>query len=168
MKKLLFLFTAVISLIAYSTSIHADGVVKIYKNGSCTVFQANEVDSVVFASSSDSSNDNPLVGTWIVKDVADEADIWFIQITLKSDGTGSIVSDDEEEDYEDIDDSNYYVRWTINGNTLRIDMGEGHPDDSLIGTYTLNGNTLTYSFHWKDYDGKWEGETNYTMILERK
>ena len=115
-------------------------------------------------SSDDEKNDNPLVGTWIVKDVAHEADIWFTQITLKSDGSGSIVSDDKE-----IDDSNYYVRWTVNENTLKIDLGEeGQPDDSLVGTYTINGNTLTYSFHWKDYDGKWEDETIYTMVLTKK
>ena len=115
-------------------------------------------------SSDDEKNDNPLVGTWIVKSADHESDIWFTQITLKSDGSGNIVSDDEE-----IDDSNCYVRWTVNENTLKIDLGEeGQPDDSLVGTYIINGNTLTYSFHWKDYDGKWESETIYTMILTKK
>ena len=163
MKKLLVIFTTIISLVAYSINTYADGVIKIYKNGSCTIFHANEVDSVVFAPyNNDDDESNKLVGTWIVKNTDPESDIWFTQITLKSNGSGEIV-DEEGETVED-----YYVRWETNGNMLRIDLGEGQPDDSLIGTYTLNGNTLTYLFHWKDYDGKWEDETIYTMILERK
>ena len=106
---------------------------------------------------------NSLVGTWIIKSVND-SDIWFPQITLKSDGSGIIPEDIlESEELED-----YYVKWTVNGNTLRIDLGEGGPDDSLVGTYTLNGKTLTYSYHWKDYYGKWEDDVTHTMTLERK
>lgn len=72
MKKLLFIFAAVISLVAYSVSIHADGAVKIYKNGNYTIFYANEVDSVVFVSYSNNGTDDQdgefnadaIVGTW--------------------------------------------------------------------------------------------------------
>ena len=76
MKKLLFIFTAIISLVAYITSIHADGPVKIYKNGSYTIFHANEVDSVVFVAESSDDIEEPLdpsaeyVGTWTVQYVS--------------------------------------------------------------------------------------------------
>ena len=70
MKKLLFVFVAVMSVMTYSTSIYADGVVKIYKNGSYTIFHASEVDSIVFVSYSDDDEATDiggveaLYGTW--------------------------------------------------------------------------------------------------------
>ena len=56
MKKLLFVFAAVVSLIAYSTSSHADGGIKIYKNGNFITYYVNEIDSVVFFNGNDNSN----------------------------------------------------------------------------------------------------------------
>lgn len=104
-------------------------------------------------------NSNPIVGTWTIKGFTGEADdLDFTSITFKSNG---------DVDYPG-KESGYYMKWTASGNTLRIDMGEGKADDAIIGTYTINGNTATYSYHWMDSDGKWEDDTVYTMILEKK
>lgn len=126
MKKLLFVFTALISLVTYSTSSHADGVVKIYKNGSCTVFQANEVDSVVFASS-DSSDDEygieTLYGTW--------------QQT-----NGYAIEDGEKHHEKNVDaDEAEYLKFDANGTCLVYGGDRG-----LFYDYTYQSKSFSFNF----------------------
>ena len=68
-------------------------------------------------SSDDEESGNSLVGTWIVKSISEEDDLEFTSITFKSNGNV---------EYPGME-SDYYMKWTTTGNTLRIDMGEGHP-----------------------------------------
>ena len=58
-----------------------------------------------------------------------------------------------------------YTRWTLNGNTLKIVVGEGHADDYMEGTLSISGNSGTYDFYWADVDGKWTGKDDTHAIV---
>lgn len=120
------------------------------------------VSSFAFMACSSDNDDevssDSLVGTWIVTSTDDE-DIPF-NTSLTIHANGNITYPGMQ--------SGDYLHYTITGTSLRIDMGEDGPDDSLLGTFTLSGNNLTYTYHWKDYDGKWESDKVYTLKLTKK
>ena len=51
-----------------------------------------------------------------------------------------------------------YARWTLNGNTLKIVLGQGHADDYIEGTLTISGTSASWNCYWADVDGKWTGK----------
>ena len=115
------------------------------------------------SSDDEEDNNNPLVGTWILKSPSSLKELGWIdfnQITLKNDGTGEFPGMKP----------GYYVGWKVDGSTLRIDFGQGHPDDGVIGTYVINGNTLTYTgTSFTDPNNvKWDGRTDFVTVWERK
>ncbi len=61
-----------------------------------------------------------------------------------------------------------YARWTLNGNTLKIVLGEQNADDYIEGQISVNGNMATYRYHWADCDGEWEDTEYYTMTLQKQ
>ncbi len=61
-----------------------------------------------------------------------------------------------------------YAKWTQDGNTLKLILGEGEPDDYMEGTFTINDKKATYKYSWYDCDGKWGGNSFYTMTLQKK
>ena len=61
-----------------------------------------------------------------------------------------------------------YAKWSQNGNTLKLTVGEGEADDYMEGTFTISGNKATYKYSWYDCAGKWGGEEHYTMTLQKK
>lgn len=121
-----------------------------------------------FASCSDDDDEpdsNSLAGTsWTILSDVDDADgeadeeIVGISFTLQKDGNVKFTPDTEWT----------YAKWSQNGNTLKIILGEGAPDDYMEGSFTINGNKATYKYSWYDYEGKWGGEDHYTMTLQRK
>ncbi|MCH5308317.1 MAG: lipocalin family protein [Prevotella sp.] len=143
---------------------------------SCGLFDEDVPDTPAEPSTPSNPKDDEapsLVGTWVLKsetwilhsdDAEDREDVdrGFSQITFKEDGTA-------EYQEEDPDEKRGYVKWAVDGDKLRIDLGESGPDDFLIGTFTLDGNTLTYSYHWEDYYGKWVDNTKtYNTVWEKK
>ena len=144
------------------------------------------VSSFVLGSCSNNDEDepekpsNPLVGTWTVistDDNDEESAITYItSLTFKDDGSiiGTWSNADEWDTFKRNPDGsvtplNYYMRYTLNENSLRIDMGEDHPDDdSLLGTITFSGKNATYTYHWLDYYGEWEDDIVYTIKLKKQ
>lgn len=62
-----------------------------------------------------------------------------------------------------------YTRWTLNGNILRIIVGERNADDYMEGTLSINGNSATWDFYWADVDGEWnEKDEPHTIIHLQK
>ncbi len=61
-----------------------------------------------------------------------------------------------------------YAKWSLNGNTLKLVLGEGMPDDYMEGIFVINGNNATYKYSWYDYEGEWGGEDHYSMTLLKK
>jgi len=105
----------------------------------------------------ENTSSNSLVGTWTVTS-SDDRDLEANSFTFYADGSMTFPNMK----------SGYYMRYTYNGNSLRIDMGNGKPDDSLIGTVVITGNSATYTYHWADYYGKWESDDVYTMKLTKQ
>lgn len=63
-----------------------------------------------------------------------------------------------------------YAKWTEKDGTLKITVGEGDADDAMMGTYSISGNTATYTYWWEDADGEWSNkdETRNVMKLQRQ
>lgn len=125
------------------------------------------VMAMAFTSCSDDDDEpdnNTLAGTtWtILSDVDDsdgEADdeVVGLTITFQKDGnmklTPAVWS---------------YAKWSQNGNSLKLTVGEGFADDYMEGTFVINGNKATYKYSWYDCEGKWGGDEHYTMTLQKK
>lgn len=114
-----------------------------------------------------SSDETGLVGTWTITSVDDE-EIPFSTISFTKDGKVTVADIKSDPKEDDPWEPWTYSHYTVNGNSLRIDVGEGHADDSLIGTFTITGNNATYTYHWGDYDGKWESNDIHIMSLRKK
>ena len=125
------------------------------------------VMAMAFTSCSDDDDEpdnNSLAGTtWtILSDVDDsdgEADdeVVGLTITFQKDGnmklTPAVWS---------------YAKWSQNGNSLKLTVGDGSADDYMEGTFVINGNKATYKYSWYDCEGKWGGDEHYTMTLQKK
>ncbi len=120
---------------------------------------------VSFASCSDDDkdepkNDNAIIGVWeLVSDTG--GNLEFNSIEFKADKTAVIKS------AEGTSSNNNYV---LNGNKLRINLNvtDGVVDDYTDGTFSLNGNTVTYKYTVHDGEGKWHHNTEQTMVLRKK
>ena len=51
-----------------------------------------------------------------------------------------------------------YARWTLNGNTLKIVVGQGHADDYMEGTLSISGNSGTWDAYWGDANSDRSGK----------
>ena len=75
--------------------------------------------------------------------------------------------------YVDIDDGKTYTQtnnnYSVSGNNLRINFNveNGIVDDYTIGTYSIKGNTLTYTYTWHDGEGKWDHDEEITDTFTR-
>ena len=58
-----------------------------------------------------------------------------------------------------------YTRWTLNGNTLKIVLGEGHADDYIEGTLSISGTSASWNCYWADVDGKWTNKDKTHAIV---
>lgn len=117
----------------------------------------------------ENGNSQNLAGTsWIVTSVDDTQEAENMvgsTIHFNSDGTATWNDPADEEG----DDAEWeYIHWTYNNGLLKIIYGEEVPDDFMEGTFTMDGNTATYKYHWGDVNGEWNDETYYTMQLKRK
>lgn len=62
-----------------------------------------------------------------------------------------------------------YGRWHESQDALGITVGQGVPDDYMIGDFTIKDNRLTWSYYWADVDGKWEKPNEpHLLILEKQ
>ncbi len=63
-----------------------------------------------------------------------------------------------------------YAHWTLNGNTLKFVLGEGHADDYVEGTLSINGKTAVWDCYWADVDGEWshKDETHAKVHLQKQ
>ena len=63
-----------------------------------------------------------------------------------------------------------YTRWTLNGNTLKIVLGEGHADDYIEGTLSISGTSASWNCYWADVDGKWthKDKTHAIVHLQKQ
>lgn len=122
-----------------------------------------------FASCSDDDDDqdsNSLAGTsWTILSDVNDADG---EIDDESVGLTITFAKDGNIKFSPVDEGWTYAKWSQNGNTLKLILGEGEPDDYMEGTFTINDNKATYKYSWYDYDGEWGGEDHYTMTLQKK
>ena len=88
----------------------------------------------------------------------------FEGLTINFNKNGSITTDAKEDDWGSFG----YSKWTLNGTTLKIVLGDDEPDDYVEGTFIISGSNATYTYSWYDYDGKWGGEDTYVMTLAKK
>lgn len=121
---------------------------------------------VNFAACSSDDNEendsNTLVGTWKIT-AADEEEMINVIVTFKQDGSATFTSSNPDFD------SWPYIKYTYNNNNLKIYFSESPtPDDLIEGPLTINGNTATYQYTWKDAAGKWEDDQKYNMSLQRQ
>lgn len=62
-----------------------------------------------------------------------------------------------------------YAKWSTNNNELKIVLGEGEPDDFMLGTFVINGKNAIYTYHWEDVEGKWADVNDINiMTLEKQ
>ncbi len=99
--------------------------------------------SFIACSSDDDDNNDSLAGTtWKVTSVDNavgEFKYWpGATATLNADGT---VTFNPKNAWT-------YAQWTLKDNTLKIVIGEGHPDDYIEGTLSVNGNSATWDCYW--------------------
>lgn len=107
------------------------------------------------ACSSDDDDDASLAGTtWKVVSVSSSDSDWQDfkggSATLKSDG--SIVFKPTN--------GWSYAKWSLTDNVLKFTLGEGEPDDCIVGNITFNGNKATWNCYWEDADGDWSDKEN--------
>jgi hypothetical protein len=113
---------------------------------------------ITFSSCSD--DDGSITGTWKVISMTEDDYLVGRSLTFSKDGNVTISPSDE--------DDWTYMKWTADGNNLKVVLGEGHADDYVEGTFTISGRKATYSYHWGDCDGKWIDDEVYTMTLEKQ
>ncbi len=121
--------------------------------------------SFIACSSDDDDNNDSLAGTtWKVVSVDnghdDSTDLIGTTATLNADGT---VTFNPKNVWT-------YSHWTLNDNTLKIVLGEGHPDDYVEGTLSINGNSATWDCYWADVDGHWthKDDTHTIVHLQKQ
>lgn len=62
-----------------------------------------------------------------------------------------------------------YAKWSTNNGELKIVLGEGEPDDFMLGKFVINGKNATYTYHWEDVNGDWANVNDLNiMILEKQ
>ena len=108
------------------------------------------------------NNDNAILGRWHGYLDNDRES----RFTFESDGKLIWAENDDKDGWETFDNN----RWSISGETLRLDLNivDGKADDYTLGKYTINGTTLTYTYKWYDGDGKWEGDETYTVTFTKE
>lgn len=125
--------------------------------------------SVTFTSCGDDDDDNEptstnnLIGKWKATDSDGSWEIW----EFNTNGYLTITSYDGEKDYYNgVSTNNTY---TVTGNQLRVDFGieGGIADDYTLGTYSINGDMLTYIFTWHDGNGEWDRDELETYIFTK-
>lgn len=89
----------------------------------------------------------------------------LVGITIKFNSDGTMTSQDNS--YSEESRAWSYGTWTFNNTILKMIVGEGHADDFMEGTFSINQNTATYYYHWGDVNGEWEDKDYHTMKLER-
>ena len=119
------------------------------------------------ACSDDDDNDyskgSSLAGTtWKIVSVAAQNEEWRIDfegysVTFKSDG--SVVFS------PDVDWS--YAKWSLNEDVLKFTLGEGFPDENVVGKIIFDGNTATWHCYWEDVNGRYsyKDKPEYHAIL---
>lgn len=123
----------------------------------------------VACSSDDDNNGSStsLAGTtWKVASISiqDQYDWKGISGTFNSDGTITFSpSTDWNKKWT-------YAKWELKDGILRFTLGEGHPDDCIVGNITFNGNSATWDCYMEDAYGKWSGkeETHAIVKLEKQ
>jgi hypothetical protein len=113
-----------------------------------------------FTFSSCGDDDDSVKGTWKVISETEGSYLVGKSLTFTGDGNVTISPSD--------DDDWTYMKWSVDGNTLKVILGEGHADDYVEGTYTISGKKGTFSYHWGDCDGKWVDDEIYTIVAERQ
>lgn len=53
-----------------------------------------------------------------------------------------------------------YAKWSMTDNVLKFTLGEGSPDECIVGSITFNGNKATWDCYWEDANGKWTDKYN--------
>ncbi len=100
------------------------------------------------------SSSNSLVGcTYMItawdqwdEEDADEDDVNPIGVTLTFNANGTVSQSKVLYDY---------FEYKLTDDNLTFILGEDGPDDCMDGTITVNGSTVTFTYYWRDYDGKW-------------
>ncbi len=116
--------------------------------------------SFIACSSDNDDNNGSLVGTtWKVVSIDnayhdDSEGLIGATGTLNADGT---VTLNPKSDWT-------YSHWTLNDNTLKIVLGQGHPDDYVEGTISISGNSATWDCYWADVYGQWNHK-DWTHII---
>ena len=83
-------------------------------------------------------SDNRLIGQWVGYFDGDDALLEF-----KSNGKVSIMFDYTDGGYP------FTTNYSVSGETLRI---EDLDDEYTLGTYSINGKVLTYTYRFYDYE----------------
>jgi len=108
-------------------------------------------------SDDDDDDKSPLAGTtWKIMTSEEDAEHVGATFTFNADGTMKNPF------------GWTYAKWTLNGDVLKIVVGEGEADDMMIGEIEFSGQHATYKYHWKDFDGEWSGDETYTMTLQKQ
>ena len=119
----------------------------------------------------DSSSSNNY-GTWKITKISDNNDTKELVGMVFTFKNGYATYDDSYLKNSTENDPYYpwgVAKYTVNGSTLTVVMGEDAPDDDLItGTYTISGKTATYTYHWEDAEGDWVDNEKYTIWAEKQ
>lgn len=126
---------------------------------------------VNFAACSDDDENEPSVTptlagtTWKIIAIDDEEDEdWKVGSTLTFKTDGTIMT------YPYSDDAEWEATYHLSDNELIIDFYvDGHVDDYVAGTISINGKTATYRYKWYDYDGSdLDDGKQYNMTLQKQ
>lgn len=122
--------------------------------------------SVTFTSCGDDDDEptstNNLIGKWKATDSDGSWDMW----EFNANGSLTRTSYDADKGDKDVSTNNKY---TVTGNQLRVDFGieGGVADDYTLGTYSISGDKLTYTFIWHDGDGQWDDDESETIVFTK-
>lgn len=117
-------------------------------------------------SSDDDDNNTGLAGTtWKIVSISDIdgelEDLQNATITLNANGTIT---------FSPANVGWSYAHWTYNAPTMKFTLGEDEPDDCIVGSFTISGNTAKWDYYWEDTLGHWSGKDGKhgTITLQKQ
>ncbi|MCM1290420.1 MAG: lipocalin family protein [Bacteroides sp.] len=125
--------------------------------------------SATFTACSDDDNDSPdatnIEGKWVCMETSDTDDGTYAfqvgeSIRFNSNKTAVVTwNGDGDEDY----------KWNLKGNTLSI-MEEDEQDDHYVGSISINGNEMTYTYKYRNWRGSsqsWEESETFVSKFKK-